>query len=228
MLKVQRLLKQLRQGTVRTQIRYTSDAQTAYSITPEKLPILKRYPLAANLTIGISFSALGDILEQVLENYKKNKPIYHLDQTRTIKFSSAGVSVGFICHYWYIFLDKRFSELNWKNVLKKIVLCQCVHSPLCIVAFFFSIGFINGWSRSEIMKNIYNKGMTLYQAEWLVWPPALLFSFYFLSTHSRVLFDCIVSLGFDIFNSYLLYNDDDDVPDTEKKIKKAANNRKFE
>jgi len=58
--------------------------------------------------------------------------------------------------------------------------------------------------------------MLLYQAEWLIWPPALLFSFYFLPTQSRVLFDSIISLGFDVFNSFLVYNE---TPQLKKKKK---------
>ncbi len=106
-----------------------------------------------------------------------------------------------------MFLDKHFIELSKENLVKKIILCQFVHSPICIVAFFLSIGYLNNWTRSEMLKNIHEKGMLLYQAEWLIWPPALLFSFYFLPTHSRVLFDCVISLGFDVFNSYLVYNE---------------------
>lgn len=78
---------------------------------------------------------------------------------------------------------------------------------MCIATFFISIGYFNGWSRDEIVKSIYEKGLILYEAEWIVWPPALLFSFYFLQTRYRVLFDSLVSLGFDILNSYLVYND---------------------
>ena len=70
-----------------------------------------------------------------------------------------------------------------------------------------SIGYLNSWTRSEMLKNIHEKGLLLYQAEFLIWPPALLFSFYFLPTQSRVLFDNLVSLGFDVFNSYLVYNE---------------------
>jgi hypothetical protein len=110
-------------------------------------------------------------------------------------------------------------ELTWQNVVKKIVLCQFVHSPLCIAAFFISIGYLNSWSRDEIVKNIYEKGLLVYEAEWIIWPPALLFNFYFLPTRYRVLFDSLVSLGFDIFNSYLVYNDPEMLSETKQKKK---------
>ncbi len=115
-----------------------------------------------------------------------------------------------------MFLDKRFMALTTDNLVKKILLCQFVHSPICIIAFFLSIGYLNNWTRSETLKNIHDKGMLLYQAEWLIWPPALLFSFYFLPTQSRVLFDSIISLGFDVFNSFLVYNE---TPQLKKKKK---------
>lgn len=92
---------------------------------------------------------------------------------------------------------------------------------MCIATFFISIGYFNGWSRDEIVKSIYEKGLILYEAEWIVWPPALLFSFYFLQTRYRVLFDSLVSLGFDILNSYLVYNDPKTASTNSKKKKKT-------
>ena len=38
-------------------------------------------------------------------------------------------------------------------------------------------------------------------------PPALIFSFTFLSTRYRVLYDNIISLGFDVYNSYLVHRE---------------------
>lgn len=200
----------------------TLSAQQQQSIVTRKQTLLEKHPLVSNLTICIGFGALGDFIEQMRENFQKNRnnPIDSWDKVRTIKFAGAGVSVGFICHYWYNFLDKRFIELTWKNVVKKIFLCQFVHSPLCIVTFFMSIGYFNQWSRDEILKSIHEKGLILYEAEWIVWPPALLFSFYFLPTCYRVLFDSLVSLGFDILNSYLVYNDPKEALANSKKKKK--------
>ena len=123
-------------------------------------------------------------------------------------------------------MDKRFVQLTKDNVLKKIILCQCIHSPLCIIAFFISLGILNDSPNNEICRNIYEKGMLLYKAEWVIWPPALLFSFYFLPTQFRVLFDSLISLGFDIFNSYLIYNDTSEFKG--KKVILVKNNRRFE
>ena len=44
-------------------------------------------------------------------------------------------------------------------------------------------------------------GSRLYAAEWLVWPPAQLVNFRFLPTRFRVVFDNVVSLGFDVYTS---------------------------
>lgn len=205
MIRVQQVFKRLTNVIVPKIFKSQVTRETTHPI--EKQGILQKFPLISNLTICIGFGGLGDFIEQMLENWRKQMPVNNWDMIRTSKFAAAGLSVGFICHYWYLFLDNRFVALTKENLLKKILLCQFVHSPICIIAFFVSIGYLDNWNRSQLIKNIHEKGMLLYQAEWIVWPPALLFSFYFLPTQSRVLFDSLVSLGFDIFNSYLVYND---------------------
>jgi len=64
---------------------------------------IQKFPLLFNLTVCTSFSGLGDFIEQMLENAKRKKELSmsNWDKLRTSKFATAGISVGFICHYWY-------------------------------------------------------------------------------------------------------------------------------
>ncbi len=175
-------------------------------INKESNRIFVKHALLANLSISICFSGLGDFVEQLLEISRAVEPT-DWNKTRTLKFATTGLTVGLVCHYWYYFLDKRFAESNKINMVKKIFLCQLVHSPICIFVFFMTLGFLNNWNRSEILKNTLEKGRKLYQAEWMIWPPALVFSFYFLSTRYRVLYDSLISLGFDVYNSFIVHNE---------------------
>ena len=108
------------------------------------------------------------------------------------------------------------------TMVKKILLCQFVHSPVCIIVFFATLGHLNNWSAAEIFKNTLEKGEKVYYAEWMIWPPALVFSFYFLPTRYRVLFDSLISLGFDIYNSYIVHNE----PKCKKNVVIFRNNTK--
>ena len=70
-------------------------------LNEKKTGLLHSYPLLSSITISIGFGGLGDYLEQMFENIRNKNDIYiNWDTMRTIKFSSAGISVGFICHYW--------------------------------------------------------------------------------------------------------------------------------
>lgn len=65
--------------------------------------LLHSYPLISSIAISIGFGGLGDYLEQMFENIRNKNDIYkNWDTMRTFKFASAGISVGAICHYWYI------------------------------------------------------------------------------------------------------------------------------
>jgi hypothetical protein len=81
----------------------------ATTTTPEKQGFIQKSPLLFNLTVCVSFGGLGDFIEQMLENAKRKKELSlsNWDKIRTSKFATAGISVGFICHYWY--------ELNFSD-----------------------------------------------------------------------------------------------------------------
>ena len=44
-------------------------------------------------------------------------------------------------------------------------------------------------------------GTQLYLAEWFIWPPAQFVNFYFLPTRFRVVYDNVISLGYDMYTS---------------------------
>ena len=46
-------------------------------------------------------------------------------------------------------------------------------------------------------------GTQLYLAEWFIWPPAQFINFYFLPTRFRVVYDNVISLGYDMYTSHV-------------------------
>ncbi|XP_053972027.1 mpv17-like protein 2 isoform X1 [Hylaeus volcanicus] len=163
-----------------------------------------KYLLYTNVAISISLSAAGDILEQHYEILKHEWDKWSLNRTRNMAVS--GMSIGVVCHYWYKYLDAKYPGRTISLVLKKVVIDQLVCSPLCITMFFVTLGILEKSNWSELKTEIINKAHKLYIAEWIVWPPAQIFNFYFLPTKYRVLYDNTISLGYDVYTSQVKHD----------------------
>ncbi|KAL5275231.1 hypothetical protein ACFFRR_001269 [Megaselia abdita] len=165
----------------------------------------KKFLLITNVGISLSLSSLGDFLEQQYEIYTNEIPNW--DRQRTSHMAISGVSVGVICHYWYLFLDYRLPGRQIKTVVTKVVLDQMICSPVYISAFFVTLGILENKSKREVIDEIKEKAWKLYAAEWTVWPVAQFVNFYWLPTKYRVFYDNTISLGYDVFTSRVKHND---------------------
>lgn len=160
-----------------------------------------KYLLFTNISISISLSAVGDIIEQKYEIYSGDMEI--MDGERTKNMAISGMTVGVLCHYWYKFLDARMPGRTIKTVIKKVVIDQLICSPFCIASLFLTLGYLEKSNFNDIKREIKHKAMTLYVAEWVVWPPAQIINFYILPNRYRVLYDNTISLGYDIYTSQI-------------------------
>lgn len=158
-----------------------------------------------NVGISLGLSSFGDILEQQYEIYTHE--IEKWDKKRTSHMAISGVTVGVICHYWYLFLDARMPGRQIKNVIQKVALDQLICSPVYISAFFVTLGILEEKSKQEVIDEIKEKAWKLYAAEWTVWPVAQFVNFYWLPTKYRVFYDNTISLGYDVFTSRVKHND---------------------
>lgn len=169
--------------------------------------MFNKYLLLTNVGISISLSGVGDIIQQNYEILTKQRESW--DRVRTHHMSVSGMTVGVICHNWYKFLDGALPGRTLKVVVKKVIVDQLVCSPVCIVVFFITLSCLEQESWEVTKQEIINKGKRLYVAEWVVWPPAQIFNFYFLPTRFRVLYDNTISLGYDIYTSYVRHDKSD-------------------
>ncbi|XP_029164059.1 mpv17-like protein 2 isoform X2 [Nylanderia fulva] len=160
--------------------------------------------LYTNVGISISLSGTGDILEQHYEMLKGDWDRWSFVRTRNMAIS--GMSIGIVCHYWYKFLDTRMAGRTIGIVLKKVVVDQLICSPLCISMFFLTLAMLENSSFKEFKDEIRKKAHRLYIAEWVIWPPAQVINFYFLPTRYRVLYDNMISLGYDVYTSHVKHN----------------------
>ncbi|VDP32320.1 unnamed protein product [Soboliphyme baturini] len=164
--------------------------------------------LATNICICISLTATGDVVQQQTKLLRGISQRY--DTRRTFNMSMSAISFGVICHYWYCWLDKFLPGYSLATVLKKVFLDQVFLSPFMWVTYFATLGVVEQSDWQRFLCRCLTSGSQLYKAEWIVWPPAQIFNFYFLSTKYRVLYDSFVSFGFDWYSSYLLNDQNND------------------
>lgn len=163
--------------------------------------MFNKYLLITNVGISVTLSGVGDVIQQHYEILKGEKESW--DHIRTLHMSVSGMTVGILCHHWYLYLDRAIPGRNFKCVLKKVFVDQVLFSPISITLFFVTLGFLEKSSIKHVTEEIIQKGWRLYLAEWVVWPPAQVINFYLLPTRFRVLYDNTISLGYDIYTSYV-------------------------
>jgi len=122
--------------------------------------------------------------------------------SRTLHMSTSfGITSGFLCHFWYNYLDKFLPGRGIKVVVQKIAWDQVMFSPICISACLLVAGKLENKSAALLTSETIQLGGRLYLAEWLIWPPAQFINFYYLPTRYRVLYDNLVSLVYDTYTS---------------------------
>ena len=84
-----------------------------------------------------------------------------------------------------------------------MLLDQIICSPLTIGTFFVTLAVVEKASADEFLEELRDKSWRLYLAEWVIWPPAQMINFFFLPLKYRVLYDNTISLGYDVYTSYV-------------------------
>ncbi|KAH9641656.1 hypothetical protein HF086_005102 [Spodoptera exigua] len=169
-----------------------------------KVAFSDKYLFYTNVTISLSLSSVGDLMEQSYEIYIKEQT--HYDFKRCAHMAFSGVAVGILCHHWYKVLDKFIVGKTVDMVIKKLVLDQFIFSPVMIVTLFGSLALFEENPYENFKEEVRDKFVKLYRAEWMVWPPAQIINFYFLPTKYRVLYDNTISLGYDVYTSQVKHS----------------------
>ncbi len=164
-----------------------------------------KFLLPTNVCICVCLSGVGDYMQQNWKRLRMSKA--GLDLRRTTKMALAGASVGVLCHYWYLWLDRFLTGYSLSVVMKKVVMDQVLLSPVMWAAYFAFVTIYENGTWCDFKQKITSSGSKLYLTEWLVWPPAQVINFYFLPTRFRVLYDSTVSFGFDVYVSHLLHEE---------------------
>lgn len=163
--------------------------------------MFNKYLLLTNVGISASLSCAGDIIQQHYNIVNTGQNTW--DKARTFRMTVSGVAIGVVCHYWYGFLDRKYPGRALKTVIKKVVIDQLVCSPVYITIFFATTCYMEERKLEEFKQELMQKWWRLYLAEWVIWPPAQVVNFYFLPPRYRVLYDNTISLGYDVYTSYV-------------------------
>ncbi|KAF5292886.1 hypothetical protein FQR65_LT11138 [Abscondita terminalis] len=199
---------------------YNSGPASNYPVQPQANPYSKNYAqpavekaferkylLYTNVVLSSTLSGVGDVLEQQYEIAQEK--IEKWDTRRTQKMTISGIPIGMLCHLYYMILDKKLPGRSINILTKKLLVDQLICSPICITAFLITVACLEQSTIKEFVKSLKTKLWRLYLADCVVWPPAQVINFYFLAPKYRVLYDNVISLGYDVYTSYVNHNDYD-------------------
>lgn len=165
------------------------------------------------ITNVVSCGGLLGIGDSIIQNIDR----FHMQQTtgRTKPFDYArtgrmfliGLFLGPFNHYWYKILDMVVKGSGMKVVVKKIAADQTVAGPFFCTSFLIGSGILEGKSIKACTQEWREKFLTIYMADWCVWPPAQFINFYFLPSHFRVLYVSMVTLCWNTFLSFMKHKD---------------------
>lgn len=169
--------------------------------------LFKKYLLTTNTVSSGILMSMGDGLSQYIECKRKNQPDWRFDWTRNAKMFVVGAIQGPMHHYFYGWLDKRFAGATLRMTTIKILCDQLVMSPLCILQFFYSAGWMYNQSNAECWAELKDKFVIVYVTDWTVWPLAQFVNFYYLHPKYRVIYVNVVTMMYNIFLSYVKHDD---------------------
>lgn len=73
-----------------------------------------------------------------------------------------GAIQGPLHHYFYLWIDGAIRTVNLVNVTKKILLDQCLMSPVFILAFFYPAGWLAGQTIRQCNDEVKDKFVKVY------------------------------------------------------------------
>lgn len=175
--------------------------------------MFKKYLLTTNIVSSGILMSMGDALSQYVERKNvikdESNQKFNIDWSRNGKMFLVGALQGPLHHYFYGWLDRKFIGTSVKYTGIKILFDQTIMSPLCIVLFFYTAGWMYKQTTDECTQEIKSKFLTVLIADWMVWPFAQFINFYYLHPKYRVIYVNFVTMLYNVFLSYVKHTDSD-------------------
>eukprot|EP00744_Colponema_vietnamica_P017363 GILI01024391.1.p1 GENE.GILI01024391.1~~GILI01024391.1.p1 ORF type:complete len:268 (+),score=55.02 GILI01024391.1:103-804(+) len=179
--------------------------------------VLDKRPLPTQLATGLVVCSAGDALAQlVIEKHDK------YDWHRCAFNAFWGLAYGgYFQHHWYKFLDTRYPVGGGNRVLmKKIAVDQSIE-PLTFPGYFVISGFWEGHSWDWCKEKLKEEYWDTLVADYCVWFPTQVLNFTLVPPSQRVLFTCLVMVGWNCFLSYTAHTE-------QEELKKISSHEKDE
>lgn len=143
-------------------------AQTTEAVVKQKgwahstrKALFGKYLLHTNIISSGVLMLLGDLMSQEIE-YRKGLIKERYDWVRSSKMFLVGTIQGPIHHYFYGWLDRKYVGATLKITTIKILYDQFIMSPVCIAAFFYPAGWLDGQSTESCTNELSSKFLKVY------------------------------------------------------------------
>lgn len=148
--------------------------------------VFGKYLLTTNTVTSGLLMVIGDFAAQEIEYRRgenplrrdwhrsgKTKSFYFIIICSTIYFVLGimfivGAIQGPMHHYFYMWIDSAIKTVNLVNVTKKILLDQCIMSPIFITTFFYSAGWLSRQSTRQCNDELKSKFVKVYMASFRI------------------------------------------------------------
>lgn len=178
--------------------------------------LFKKYLLTTNIVSSGILMSMGDALSQYIEQKyavkSDKKQQVTINWSRNAVMFAVGAAQGPLHHYFYGWLDKRYVGATMKNSSIKILYDQFIMSPVCIIMFFYSAGWMYRQTNRECAEELKSKFLTVYITDWMVWPFAQFLNFYYLHPRYRVVYVNFVTMLYNVFLSYVKHTNPENLP----------------
>uniref|UniRef100_A0A1L8D944 Putative conserved plasma membrane protein n=1 Tax=Nyssomyia neivai TaxID=330878 RepID=A0A1L8D944_9DIPT len=165
-----------------------------------------KYLLVTNTISSGFLMGFGDIMSQEIE-YRTNLLQKRYDWKRIGQMFLVGCLAGPFHHFFYKWMDHILPKADVVTSAKKIFLDQTIFSPFCIITFFYSAGILENKNLGECNKELKEKFLTVYFADWTIWPTAQFINFYFLPPQYRVLYINVITMFYNVFLCYVKHTE---------------------
>ncbi|CRK91986.1 CLUMA_CG005566, isoform A [Clunio marinus] len=164
-----------------------------------------KYLLITNTVSSGFLMFIGEAAAQRINNYysKENNGEFKYDNEKLKQLTVVGLSQGPLHHYTYLWMERLLPGNAKKTVFKKILADQFIVSPVFIVHYFYTAFFLAGSSFKDTVDILRKKFLTIYLADWMVWPPTQLINFFFVPLKYRVLYINMITTFYNVFLCYV-------------------------
>lgn len=157
----------------------------------------RKYPSAANCAVYGSLYTTAEFSQQtIIKKYNTNKEGKEpepYDWETLKRYGLLGTLVlPNIMNVFYGWLDTRFVGTGTRMVLQKMVLDQCILTPVLLVSFFTAMSYMEG--KEDLTAELKHKFGPTFLTSCMFWLPAQAINFRYVPAPAR-----IVYMGFATF-----------------------------